>query len=518
MLYRFCKKWSYAFILAGVMLAFQYATIFGIIVLTPPDHSWLGATITNASDTGVYINYINQASESLLLKNFYAEADHIARFDPFWTVGGLFVRMGATPILAHEILRILTTIILAFAIFATAKSVTKNPRDARLTSLLMLFGLSTGWIYSVYMSITNSWAVDSLVPSDLSNEFALIPILLGGAHMILSPALLMLNTRWLWQIITQNRKPTAIPWLTIACHVSFHPYYIPIYGLISLLAFAYTKTKKSLLRFLVLNSAMLPGAIYYLYLIFKDNKLREHHLITNTLPLDPFWMWLIMLLPIIIAYIWILWNKANLDLSGKTWVWIWLLSAIICMFLPLPWNRKFQQALLPALVILTLPLWLFIYHSLKPKTDFVLKAAFIILLAFPFLHLMQSQLALATDPAWNKYFYVSNATITAWDKLKAAPSDSLTISTSLYTCLWTPANTKKRVWIGHNHETPNFLSRFADYQAWRRTTSTNDFNNFLDDNGITHVITDKNRYTDLFNNNWQVDYNKQNISLWSRKN
>lgn len=516
--WHFLKKWHFAFFLAFTMLLFEYAAIFGVIALTPQNHTWLGATISNSSDTGIYLNYIQQTSNSPLLKNFFAGPDHITRFDSFWILGGKLVKLGLTPIQAHEILRIFTTIFLGFAIYATAKSVTNTEKHARITSWLILAGTSTGWIYTIILTITNSWQIGSIVPADLGSEFALSSVLLGGAHMILSVALLLLNTRWLWQIITQNRKISAIPWITITYHVSFHPYYIPIYGLISLFALLYTRTKKSLWRFLIMNFSLLPGAAYYIYLILQDPKLREHHLVTNTLAIDPIWTWLIILLPIIIAYIWILWNKKKLDLSGKNWVWAWLGAAIICIILPLPWDRKFTEALLPALVILTLPFWLHIYNNLKPKIDLPLKAALILLLSFPFLHILQSQFALAIDPAWNQYFYTSNQTINVWNKLQKAPEESLIISTNLYTCLWSPLHTQKYIWIGHNHETPDFLNRFAEYQAWRHTTSTSKFNNFLDNYQITHVLTDKDSYNDLFNDKWQLDYQEQNVSLWSRKN
>jgi hypothetical protein len=511
-------KWRFAFLLAFVMLAFEYITIFGILALTPPAHSWLGATITNSSDTGVYLNYINQASGSPLLKNLFDSPDHIDRFDSFWILGGQLVKLGLSPIEAHEILRIFTTIFLAFAIYLTAKSVTKTKKHSQIAAWLMLAGTSTGWLYSVYMSITNSWVFGSPVPADLSNEFAIAPILLGGAHMILSPALLLLNTRWIWQIITGSKTNLILPWLFIAYHVSFHPYYIPIYGIISLIALFYNWKSNPFFNFLVLNSAMLPGAIYYFYLISKDPKLREHHLVTNTLPLDPIWMLLIILLPIIIAYVWILWNKSKINLTGYTWVWVWLISAIICTILPLPWNRKFTQALLPALIILTLPFWLKIYDSLKPKTDIVLKLALIVLLSFPFLHLLQSQLGLATDPAWNRYFYTSNQMVNAWDKLKSEPNNSLIVSTDLYTCLWTPTNTKQRIWIGHAHETPNFYKRFDEYDIWRKTTSTIIFNDFLERNQITHVLAHNQKYLELFDTNWQKTFQDGNVSVWKKKN
>ncbi|MDF1496454.1 MAG: hypothetical protein P1P90_00150 [Patescibacteria group bacterium] len=502
--------------LAFIMLAFEYLTIFGILVLTPIDHTWLGATISNSSDTGVYINYINQASTSPLLQNLFAGPSHVARFDSFWILGGLLMKLGASPILSHEILRILTTIFLAFTIYITARSVTNSSRHTQITSWLILTGVSTGWLYTVYLTVTASWTFGSIVPADLGSEFALSSLLLGGAHMILSPALLMLNTRWIWQIITGSKFNLVIPWVFIAYHVSFHPYYIPIYGIVSLLAFFYNRKSKPVFNFLIINSAMLPGAIYYFYLILKDSKLREHHLVTNTLPLDPIWMWLIILLPIIIACIWIIQNKTSKHSDDKNWVWAWLASAIICIILPFPWNRKFTEALLPALTILTLPFWLHIYDNLKPKTDLILKISLIVLLSFPFLHLMQSQFALATDPAWNKYFYTSNQTIHAWNILKNESQESIIISTDMYTNLWTPAHAQKNVWIGHNHETPNFMQRFSEFNTWRKTSSAKIFNDFLKENKITHVLAHDKKYTELFNDNWQIIFQEDNISVWKK--
>ncbi len=486
--------------------------------MTPKDHFWLGATITNSSDTGVYLNYLNQAKSSLLVKNFYADPTHISRFDLFWSLGGQFGKLGLSPIQNHELLRIITTIILGFAIFSSAKSVTKTEQDARIASWLMISGISTGWMYSVFMSVFNLWQVDSLVPSDLSNEFAVAPMLLGGAHMILSFALLLLGTRWIWQTIINNEPIKKYRWFIIAFHVGFHPYYIPIYGLISLFALASTKFRE-LKKFFLLNASLLPSAIYEFYLIFTDSKFRNHHLVVNNLPLDPIWMYLIMLLPFIFAYIWILWNKSSTrHIQHPSWIYSWLASAIICIISPLPWNRKFTQALLPALILLTLPFWLTIYHRLKPKMDLILKTSLILLLFFPFIHISQSQFALASDPAWNKYFYANNAIKNAWKKLNKTPKNSLIICTDLYNCLWTPSFTERYIWIGHNHETPDFINRFHKYQTWRKTDNFTLFNDFLTENKITHVIADKESYSRLFSDDWQMDYQENQISVWSRKN
>ena len=229
-------------------------------------------------------------------------------------------------------------------------------------------------------------------------------------------------------------------------------------------------------------------------------------------------MWLIILFPIIIAYTWMLWKKDTLETSNNFWIYAWIVAVIICIISPLPWDRKFTQALLPALVMLTLPFWLSIYHSLKPKTDLILKISCIALLFFPFLHLMQSQFALGADPAWNRYFYAKQETKNAWNVLRDIPQNSSIICTDLYTCLWTPAFTERYVWIGHNHETPDFLNRFPDYQAWRKTNDSQFFNIFLEQNHITHVICDKDDYIQLFSPDWQMDYREAHVSVWSRKN
>ncbi len=510
-------KWRFAFVLSFCMLFFQYSVILGIISMAPQNHFWLGATITNSSDTGVYINYLNQIKSSFFLQNYYADSSHIARFDLFWSLGGQLGKLGLSPIQTHELLRIITTVILAFAIFASARSITKTEKDAKIGSWLMISGVSTGWLYSVFMSMANLWKFGSPVPADLSNEFAIAPILLGGAHMILSFAFLLLGTRWLWQAIAQNESIKKYHWLIIAFHVGFHPYYIPIYGLITIFALAKNKLT-SWKKFLILNSALLPGAIYGFYLIFVDNKFREHHLIVNNLPLDPIWMWLIILFPLIIAYAWMLWKNTSLITSDNQWIYAWIAAAIICIISPLPWDRKFTQALLPALVMLTLPFWLSIYHSLKPKSDLILKLSLISLLFFPFLHLMQSQFALGSDPAWNRYFYAKQETKNAWKVLRNIPQNSSIICTDLYTCLWTPAFTERYVWIGHNHETPDFLNRFPEYQSWRKTNDNQFFNDYLEQNHITHVICDKDDYIQLFSPDWQMDYHEANVSVWSRKN
>lgn len=512
------KKWRFAFVLAFAMLFFQYSVILGIISMTPQNHFWLGATITNSSDTGVYLNYLNQVKTSPLLQNYYADPEHISRFDLFWSLGGQLGKLGFSPIQNHELLRIITTIILAFAVYASAKSVTKNEKDSRIASLLMISGVSTGWLYSVFMSMAGLWQFGSPVPSDLSNEFAIAPILLGGAHMILSFAFLLLGTRWLWQTIANNESIKKYRWLIIAFHVGFHPYYIPIYGLITI--FALIKTNFiAWKKFIIFNLALLPGTIYGAYLMAIDSKFRDHHLVVNNLPLDPIWMWLIILLPFITAYAWMLWKKDSLDyVSDTLWIYAWLTSAIICIISPLPWDRKFMQALLPALVLLTLPFWSSIYHALKPKTDLILKISLSALLLFPFTHIMQSQFALGSDPAWNRYFYVQNETIHAWQTLNGIPKNSTIICTDLYNCLWTPAFTERYVWIGHNHETPDFINRFHEYQTWRKTNDAVIFNNFLAHNKITHVIADKDIYLQLFSADWQMNYQEANISVWSRKN
>ena len=541
------REWRFALVLGGLMVAFELTVMALIVSGTPEGQRWLGATIFNTGDVPVYLDYLAQAKDSFLLYNLYNNLPQIPRFDLFWSLGGLLVRLGLAPLWAHEILRWICTLALAIAVYATARAVTRNGRQARIASLLMVSGLSTGWLYDLWMGLNKQWTPNSLATADLASEFAIAPVLLGGAHMILSIALQLLVARWIWEVISQDRKTRLWPVSLILFALSFfHPYFIPLFGLIAILALGFSlKTgpwTKSVWSFLCINAAMLPGAGYYLWLVLNDSAFRVHHLQANRLPLDPWYFWVIMLLPFIPAICWMITKnqkpiskqdpKSNFDSSELTedqiqnsvWVWAWLASAAVCMLLPFPWMRKYTQALLPALVMLTLPFWLMLADKLWTKqVIWPLNICLSLLVAFPFLHLLQTQSFMVVDPYWQKNFYRPDALFQAWDYIRhSAPPDSLTIAMDLWSSHWTPTYTLRRTWIGHLHETPDFMNRIGPYRQWIQTQDQDIFRSYLATTPVTHIIAttpaDADRVARLIDRqDWRPVFEEAGVAVWQRK-
>lgn len=531
------RTWWFGLFLGACLVIFEILIIAVPILSTPTGYGWLGTGIFNTGDMAVYLSYLAQAKNSFLITNLFNNLSQIPRFDSFWSTGGLLVRVGLSPLWTHEILRWVCTIFLGLAVYATAKAVTQTERHARLTSFLIVGGLSTGWLYDFWMGVTDKWTPHSPATADLASEFAVAPTLLGGAHMILSLALQLLIVRWIWEaIFSMKKKSLLFACLAILALSAFHPYFIPLFGLISLIAFFSSlklrNWRQPLIHALVINLSLLPSAFYYFWIFMNDQGFRVHQTQINALPLDTWYFWIIMLLPFIPALYWA--NTKRQDTNTKqnpnsktqssAWVWAWMASAIVCMLLPFPWTRKYTQGLLPALVILTLPFWLMLADKINAKKIILpLKACLIILIAFPCIHLFQTQIFMVTDSFWSKNFYRSADVFNAWNYIRqTSKSDDLLLATDLWSNYWTPAYTTQKVWIGHEHETPDFKSRITPYLAWIKTSDVTDFRDYLNTIPVTQVIaTDFNQVerlkTLMDKNSWEPVYGTVGVAIWQRK-
>ncbi|MFA6100190.1 MAG: hypothetical protein WC750_04970 [Patescibacteria group bacterium] len=546
------RTWWFGLFLGACLITFEILTLLVPIFSTPTGDGWLGAGIYNTRDMAVYLNYLAQAKQSFLITNLFNHLPQIPRFDLFWSTGGWLVRAGLSPLWAHEILRWVCTIFLGLAVYATAKAVTQTERHARLASFLIISGLSTGWLYDLWMGVTNKWTPRSPVTADLAGELAVAPTLLGGAHMILSFALLLLIVRWIWEaIFSTNKKSLLYACLAILVLSAFHPYFIPLLGLISLAAFFSSlksrnlpallsqggSLKAPLINTLLINLSLLPSALYYFWILVNDQGFRIHQIQVNFLPLDAWYLWVILLLPFIPALVWNfvfrIWNLGpdpNTQIPNtkfqiqNSWAMVWIASAIVCMLLPFPWTRKYMQGLLPALIILTLPFWLMLADKINAKKIILpLKVCLIVLLAFPYIHLFQTQVFMVTDSYWSKSFYRSTEVFDAWKYIQqTSEREGLILATDLWSNCWTPAYTTQKVWIGHEHETPDFKSRITPYLAWTKTHDVTDFRDYLNNTPVTRVMavdTDQvARLKNLMDQAvWEPVYGTAKATVWQRK-
>lgn len=493
----------------------------------PHGTHWLGGTIQNTSDIGVYFSYLAQGKDgNILLDNRYAVEPHALRFDPVWSLAGLIARTGIPFVLLHEILRWIFTIFLVWAVYAAARSVSKTDRDARLGTILAFGGIGLGSIYSVWLHSEGLWSLKTYAAPDVVTEFGIAPILMGGAHMILSLALLLIGFRCLWIAWrNQSLRSALAATASLALLSAFHPYFsvtIIIFYLLCLLRFRTQLTKRlffisALFSFL----AALPTIAIYLPLAF-DRVFRTHHLVVNVLPLPPLIPSLFTLFPFLIAFAW-RWKKKIYLHKNEEWLIAFILSAVVCILLPFPWKRKYLEGFGVALVLLTLPAWIALRDWILRQRPWLLSRTIAVLLLVAAcltpLHLFASQIAWIdpSNPQRTKWFYVSDDIFSAWTWLhNHTDSRAVILSDDMWINLWTPAYANRTVWVGHDHETPDFLAKRAIWEELFATTDATHAKQLLDATPVTYLLlttTSTQAFPQLLSPEWRVMYQNATVTL-----
>lgn len=475
------KQPAFPLLFGVCVVALEALFAYCIWSAAPVGTRWLGDTIQNSSDIAVYFSYLRQGEDgALLLANRYAVEPAALRFDPVWSTAGVIARTGIPLVLLHEFLIFAFTLVLVYAVYTAARELS-DVRDARLGTILAFGGVGLGSLYSVWLQAFHLWTPKTYAAPDVVTEFAISPVLIGGAHMILSLALLITGLRLSWRAWRDQRLRDAI-FATAAIGIlsSFHPYFcitFIIFNAICVLRFKKRISRKIFFAgcgFSIL--AALPTIAIYLPLAF-DRVFREHQLNANTLPLPHVLSWVFTLAPFVVALAW-RW-KHSLKRSipkNEEWLIAWIVSALICMAFPFPWKRKYLEGLGVALVLLTLPVWLALRDwILKQRPKFLSRTIGVMLLfaaCLTPLHLFASQLSwIAPDPDKQHWFYASDEIFAAWNwlRLHTVPQ-SIIVSDDMWVNVWTPAYADRTVWLGHDHETPEYWTKYALWKELMHST------------------------------------------------
>lgn len=487
--------WLFGSALAAVfislaLLAHNYA---------PPNTRWLGVTIFNTSDTAVYFSYLRQGADGkILLSDLYSVEPNQRRFDPIWSSLGLIARTGVNPILIHEAARVFAIFFLVWSVYAAAYSIPSLKEHAKLTTFLAFGGISTGWIYTVYLGIMNLWTPKIFDPADLGSEFAIAPVLFGGVHIILSIALLITSVRYIWDgLVEISRRKIIYGGLAGFVLLSFHPYFSLLLALLAVIA-VFSELKDDLHLWqrikltLGLGLMLLPPIIYYLWLI-TDPVFGTHHLYNNILPLGGIHLWIITLSPFLIAFVWMIKNKQWT--TKLNWQQAWVISVLILLvLLPVPWKRKLTEGLLIPIVLLTMPFWIKIRYLLEqqqPKLIRLLLTGLVITAAwFGPLHLLASQLMWLDRSG--SLFFQPESIFKAANILAKTETNTIILSDDHWTNVWLPSLTGKTVWMGHDHETPGFTVKRKKYYSFLAEIDPIAAKQFLIENQVDYFITTSN--------------------------
>lgn len=502
------------------------ATVFvGLAALAwfdaPAGTRWLGDGIHNSSDIAVYLSYLRQGADGhVLLSDLFAVEPHRARFDAAWSTLGLVARTGLDPVAIHETARILFIFILVFSLWAAARSTWHDDANARLAVLLALGGVGTGWIYSVWLGARGLWTPQTYAAPDIVTEFAIGPVLFGGAHMILSIALLVTCLRLIWNGIRSGTwRATIAGALSGTILLSFHPYFAPLLATVGL--FATVTRRRNFFHLLAAGGIMLPPVLYYAWLL-TDPVFGAHHLVANVLPLNAPAVWLLTLAPFLAAFAW-MWRVKRLP-KKLDWASAWILAAtLLLLFLPVPWKRKLTEGLIVPIVFLTMPAWIAIRdwtRAQRPRAMGVLLSGLLIFGAWlgP-VHLLLSHIVWIEKADAAHFFYQPTELFDIAETLHDEHGDLVLLSDDRWVNVWLPALTGKRVWIGHDHETPDFDAKRILFHALLETSDPMTAQRILREAGVTRFITtsDANaeRFRALLGSAWTIGDRRGGIAVWT---
>lgn len=512
-------------ILAGIITLILAGLGAISFLATPEGFRWLGDGVHNSSDIAVYLSYLRQGADGhVLLSDLYAVEEHARRFDPVWSLLGVIARSGIDLVLLHESARIVFAIILVFALWFAARD-TEQPDDAPLALILMTGGVGMGWIYSVWLGMTGKWTPTTYAAPDIVTEFAVWPILLGGAHAILSLALLVTTIRHLWSGIRESKtKRTLLGGLAGIVLLSFHPYFAVLLGGIGIAAWLASTTKRSSFYHLAsVGSALVLPLLYYVWLI-RDPVFGAHHLSDNILPLAPLGVWMLTLFPFLIALIW-MWRRNHLP-RRMTWAHAWLIVLVILLIaLPVPWKRKLTEGAIIPLVLLTMPAWRAVRSWIGTQEPMWIRRLMTGLLIFAAwlgpLHLVTSHLVWIGNPIHRDVFYRPVELFEASRFLRTTTDkNAILLSDNRWTNVWLPSLTGRRVWIGHDHETPDFSTKRVIYNEFLTTTDEERIRSILQEADITHLLltTSSSRAHILpaISEEWTPVFEAGTVSIWKR--
>jgi len=364
-----------------------------------------------------------------------------------------------------------------------------------------------------------------LVSPDLDSEFAIAPMLLGGPHILLSMALQITAIRFIWTGVRGNDIGQAsLGGLAAALLASFHPYFIPLIGLVCSMACLHPNVSVDFgKRLRSAAAALAPSLVpvaYYVWLMADPSF--KHWSQSNVLPLQPVHVWAITLSPLILAAVWITCSRTRTRWSGPKrpdWAVAWIVAALICLLLPFPWARKYTQALLSMGVLLTQPAWLKFRDWTKTQTR-MLRCMLAFACCFPFLFLLKQETAYLADQKWNGNFYQTDSVFKAWSLMKQDRSPALAMATDPGINIWTPTYSGHGVWIGHPHATPDYANRKKEFESWLAGNDAKSYNEFLNRRNVKYLLSYPAEKTDradkLLDNTWARLVDGQGVGLWRK--
>ncbi len=492
---------------------------------TPDGWTFTGVNLFAAADKLIYYSMVEQGAEGIyMMKNLHTSEPQLGLFfsPHWWLIGQTGKLLGIGNIASYHLYRVLLTIAFLLVLYQLLKQLFKDPLERILGVAVVLFAGGWGWILALFNPgiLVNGNLAYYQMPVDLYvteafpfSNFAQAPLFLLS-HLLLI-LIFYLFVRW--------RHSFSWPRELIVGLLSFlliliHPYDIWIIAFVlgGWTAWRFWSNRQWLpiLKFLCLGIFLLAAAVY-LWLTLRFEPAASGWLAQNLVysPTLKNYLWGFgFILPLWLLGSWqVLKNYKNNVwwLLILIWSWmIWLLT-----YLPVSYNRRFANAWFIALALIAV---LGPKYLLKQISNFgwritVLAVIFLLLFLNNFISL-SSQLETLKDIKNDDKFYIKNDWKTAFGNLKqnSSPQDivltnDISGSGNEILSLMVPAYTGRRVFIGHRHQTVDYLLKQQKVdQFWVSSAGDNKYD-WLKSQSIDWL---------LIRTNNNQDYGWLNSQVW----
>ncbi|MBU1037116.1 hypothetical protein KKF32_03705 [Patescibacteria group bacterium] len=513
------KEKNFVFFLIFLTLLISVIPVIYGWLSTPPNLHYTGFTVIAGADKMVYFSQIEEAMQGhLLFHNLYTSEAAVAKiFSPVWLVlGWLTAITGLSKVFIFHFARILLGAVFLYFIYLFISRFFNKIKWKKvcffaicLGSGLGVFTLNKPWSAE---NMYNTFGTDMWVSE--GNTFL---TLYHSPLFILSQIFILFIFWWLIERLNKTNWLSVIfiSFITLFLGI-FHPYdLIIIYTVVGcwFLVNCLKQKKISWKQFSKLAVIFVVSSLailYFLWLKFTDSSFAVWAV--QNITLSPrFFNYAVGYGLIFIFYLFGIYKAVKSQNNYWRFLGIWSIVGWFLLFVPLQFQRRLSNGLhLPMVIIAVLGLYLVInylnkrffwqemlkYYSVRA---FLVMSLGFLLISSTFYNVGQDIVILSTRPP---LYYLKQEEYQAMLWLKNNISKDKVILSSAKTGNIIPAVTANKVYIGHGHQTGDWMFKLFKVKLWFFKTNKGDKEKYewLKYEGINYIFYgSQERFLESFN-------------------
>lgn len=417
----------------------------------PLDKWYLGQTSWfDPWDLNLYFSIIGWGKRNgILFENLYdTESSQGAPIYFFYTLlGKIASPFNLTNVFTFHLAGMITSFFLGIVVWWFIKIFLEKKAERKIAFALLFLGGGLGWLF-----ITNPISADINQPGfTLANA-------IRRPHEAISLSLFLLSLGGFWQgVINQKKKALFNTGLASFLMVFFHPYNFFILGTILFCFGFYWWLKRGSAGFLKLLLLLgLEAGIYYFlvarYLLANPS---FSGLVSQIQSSPSFFQTILgwgLLFPFMIVAIFSMTKNKQILLMK-----IWFISHWLITYLPFGFQRSMARGLwIPAIILAVKGT-----RQICRKINWDYRPIVGLLLIFSSFSTFFMTLARITESPDNRWVYLTQQEGEVIGYLKNHGDDEEGVLASYRIANLIPAHTTKRVWAGHQFQTPQFKERMV---------------------------------------------------------